>query len=47
MEELMNVVQQYYNANAEKEWERLTFERQPHRWLEVCSTSAGGWLRTQ
>lgn len=30
----MEPVQRFYNANAEKEWNRLTFEREPHRWLE-------------
>lgn len=30
----MSVVQSFYDANAEKEWARLTFEREPHRWLE-------------
>lgn len=30
----MSVVQRFYDVNAEREWERLTFEREPHRWLE-------------
>jgi S-adenosylmethionine-dependent methyltransferase len=30
----MNIVQSFYDANAEREWARLTLEREPHRWLE-------------
>lgn len=30
----MSMVQRYYDANAGKEWARLTFEHEPHRWLE-------------
>lgn len=30
----MSIVERFYDANAEREWERLTFEYEPHRWLE-------------
>jgi S-adenosylmethionine-dependent methyltransferase len=30
----VSVVQRFYDTNAEKEWARLTFAREPHRWLE-------------
>ena len=30
----MGIVERFYDTNAEREWERLTFEREPHRWLE-------------
>jgi S-adenosylmethionine-dependent methyltransferase len=30
----MSKIQRFYDANAEKEWVRLTFEREPYRWLE-------------
>ncbi len=30
----MDTVQRFYDANAEGEWNRLAFEREPHRWLE-------------
>ena len=30
----MGIVERFYDANAEREWERLTFEHEPHRWLE-------------
>ena len=30
----MNIVERFYDANAEREWERLAFEHEPHRWLE-------------
>jgi SAM-dependent methyltransferase len=30
----MSIVERFYDENAEREWERLTFEREPHRWLE-------------
>jgi ubiquinone/menaquinone biosynthesis C-methylase UbiE len=30
----MDEVQRFYDAHAEEEWARLTFEREPHRWLE-------------
>ncbi len=30
----MNIVQSFYDANAEREWGRLALEREPHRWLE-------------
>jgi S-adenosylmethionine-dependent methyltransferase len=30
----MSIVQSFYDANAEQEWVRLAFEREPHRWLE-------------
>jgi 2-polyprenyl-3-methyl-5-hydroxy-6-metoxy-1,4-benzoquinol methylase len=30
----MNIVERFYDENAGQEWERLTFEHEPHRWLE-------------
>ncbi len=30
----MSGVQCFYDVNAEREWARLTFEHEPHRWLE-------------
>ncbi len=30
----MGIVERFYDANAEREWARLTFENEPHRWLE-------------
>ncbi len=30
----MNIVERFYDTNAGQEWERLTFEHEPHRWLE-------------
>ena len=30
----MNIVERFYDGNAGQEWERLTFEHEPHRWLE-------------
>jgi ubiquinone/menaquinone biosynthesis C-methylase UbiE len=30
----MSIVERFYDANAEREWARLTFEHEPHRWLE-------------
>jgi S-adenosylmethionine-dependent methyltransferase len=30
----MGVVERFYDANAEREWARLTMEYEPHRWLE-------------
>jgi ubiquinone/menaquinone biosynthesis C-methylase UbiE len=30
----MNIVERFYDENAGQEWERLTFEYEPHRWLE-------------
>jgi SAM-dependent methyltransferase len=30
----MDIVERFYDANAEREWARLTFEHEPHRWLE-------------
>jgi S-adenosylmethionine-dependent methyltransferase len=30
----MSIVERFYDANAEREWERLTFAYEPHRWLE-------------
>jgi SAM-dependent methyltransferase len=30
----MGIVERFYDVNAEREWARLTFEHEPHRWLE-------------
>jgi len=30
----MSTVQRFYDANAEREWARLTFDREPHHSLE-------------
>ncbi len=30
----MSTVQRFYDANAEREWARLTIEHEPHHWLE-------------
>jgi 2-polyprenyl-3-methyl-5-hydroxy-6-metoxy-1,4-benzoquinol methylase len=30
----VSTIQRFYDANAEKEWQRLSFERKPHHWLE-------------
>jgi S-adenosylmethionine-dependent methyltransferase len=30
----MSEVERFYDINTEREWVRLTFEREPHRWLE-------------
>jgi S-adenosylmethionine-dependent methyltransferase len=30
----MGAVQRFYDANAEREWARLTMEYEPHHWLE-------------
>ncbi|MGD8472986.1 MAG: methyltransferase domain-containing protein [Anaerolineae bacterium] len=30
----MNIVERFYDENAGQEWDRLTFEHEPHRWLE-------------
>ncbi len=30
----MSMIERFYDANAEREWARLTLEREPHRWLE-------------
>jgi len=30
----MSIVQRFYDANAEREWARLTFDREPHHTLE-------------
>jgi S-adenosylmethionine-dependent methyltransferase len=30
----MGIVERFYDANAEREWDRLTFDREPHRWIE-------------
>lgn len=34
----MGIVERFYDANAEREWARLTFENEPHRWLEFRVT---------
>ena len=30
----MSVIERFYDVNAEREWARLTFDREPQRWLE-------------
>ena len=30
----MGIVERFYDTNAEREWERLAFKREPHHWIE-------------